>query len=149
MAQRIPSLSSSAQTTQYASLLRPTDLKLPHAPQSTGPETSFLDHRVAAKKPFAVSLDHRRQPCRLQDWSFRGDAHQHNTRDRAFPAKDEIAEILVLGEQEPSLAQRERDNIRIAQTRGSLHDIKHIVTTGAQKRNQRRRDAFVSEPAHP
>jgi hypothetical protein len=30
---------------------------------------------------------------------LRADAHQHNTGDRAFPAKDKIAEILVLGEQ--------------------------------------------------
>jgi hypothetical protein len=114
----------------------------------TRPEASFLDHHVAAKEPFAVSLDRRRQPRRLQDWIFGPDAHQHNTGDRALPAKDKIAKILVLGEQQSLLAQRERDNIRVAQTGSGFRDIEHIVTVCPQKHDQRRRDAFVREPAH-
>jgi hypothetical protein len=43
--------------------------------------------------------------------------------------------------------QSEGDNIRVAQTRGGFRDIKHVMTAGAQKSNQRRRDAFVGEPA--
>jgi hypothetical protein len=117
-------------------------------PQSPGPEAPCLDYYVAAKKPFAISLDRRLQPYCLQCRFFRVDPHQHNARDRAFPTKDKIAEILVLGKQEPLLAQRERDDIRVVQTRSSLRDIKHVVTAGAKKRNQGRRNAFVSEPAH-
>jgi hypothetical protein len=66
----------------------------------------------------------------------------------ALPAKDKVAEILVLGKQQSHLARREHDNIRVAQARCSFRDIEYVVSISAQKRNQSRRDTFVSEPAH-
>ena len=57
-------------------------------------------------------------------------------------------EIFILSKQHPHLARRERDNIRIAQTRCSFRYVDHVVSVSAQKRDQARRDTFVSEPAH-
>lgn len=76
------------------------------------------------------------------------DAQQHDAWHGALPAKDQIAEILVLGKQKPSFARPEQNNICIAQTSSGLGDIEYVVTGGAQKPNQVGRDAFVSEPPH-
>ena len=74
---------------------------------------------------------------------FTADTHQHNAGYRALPAKDKIAEVFVLGKQQSRLARRERDNVCVAQTRSSFSDVEYVVTGGAQKCDQRRRDAFV------
>ena len=76
------------------------------------------------------------------------DAQQHNAGYGALPAKDEIAEIFVLSKEQSHLARRERNNIRVAQTRSSFGDIQHVMTGGAQKPNQVGRNAFVGEPSH-
>jgi hypothetical protein len=79
---------------------------------------------------------------------FTADAQQHNARYGALPTKDKIAEIFVLGKEQSHLTRRERNNIRVAQTRNSFGDIEHVVTSAAQKPNQVGRDAFISEPSH-
>jgi hypothetical protein len=109
---------------------------------------TLLDDHVAAKKPLAVSFDHRRQAYLLQFDIFRVGAHQHDTRDRASPTNDQITEILVLGEQKPFLAQCQRNNVRVAETRSNFRDVENVVSGRAQRSNQGSRDAFVSEPAH-
>ena len=48
-----------------------------------------------------------------------------------MPTKYEIAEILVFGGQEPIFVERERNDIRIAQTTGSFGDVKDVVAGGA------------------
>lgn len=66
---------------------------------------------------------------------FGTDADQDNTRDRAFPAKNKIAKVLVLGEKDSLFTQRERDYICVTQTSSGLPDIEHVVTVRAQKRD--------------
>lgn len=63
-------------------------------------------------------------------------------------AKDKIAKILVLGKQEPLLAQRESYNIHIAHTCCGFRNVEDIVTTVTQVRDQWRRNTFVGDPAH-
>jgi hypothetical protein len=65
--------------------------------QSTGPETPFFDYGVAAKEAFAIPFDRRRQPLRFPCRVSQRHAHQYNAGNLALAAKDQIAEILILG----------------------------------------------------
>ncbi len=69
---------------------------------------------IAAHNSITVSLDRCRQPRCFCNRSFGTDPHQHNARDRPFPAKNKIAKILVFGKQKPVLTQREHDYVHVA-----------------------------------
>jgi hypothetical protein len=127
---------------------RGASLNLTSIPQPTGPEAPLFDHCVAAKEPFAISFDRRLQPQRFSLGISKVCAHQHNARYGPLSTKDKIAEILVFSEQKSLLAQRERDDSGVVQPCGRFRHIEYLVASRAQYCDQRRRDAFVSEPAH-
>src|SRR6266545_4366446 len=98
----------------------------------TRPETSFLNHQIAVKKPVAISFDRRRQSLYLERSVFRSDTQQDEPGDLALPAKDQIAKILILGEQDSLLAGREPDDIHIVQACGRLGDVQHVMAKQTQ-----------------
>jgi len=103
-----------------------------------------VDHRGPGRAKRAPSYP----AVHLRDGSLRRRQVDASAGHRAFPAKGKITEILVFCEQETILLQRERNDVGVTQTRSRLRDVEHILTSGSQKHDQRRRDAFVGKPAH-
>ena len=66
----------------------------------------------------------------------------------AAAPKDEIAEILVFGQQQAALSLRTRHHIGVARRRCDLGHIDDIVTRAAKVRDEARVDALVGKPAH-
>ena len=85
------------------------------ASKQAGPKTTLFDDNVSAKKPVAVALDRCRQSPDLQFRFFRSNPHQHNARDGALPTKHEIAEILVISEQDSVFVEGKGDDVGVAQ----------------------------------
>jgi hypothetical protein len=62
---------------------------------------------------------------------------------------DQLAEVLVLGEQHPTLAQGDRGDIGVGRTPIVLGQMHHVVAASAEMLDDAAVEAFVSQQAHP
>src|SRR5581483_342099 len=104
-------------------------------PQWTGPEPCLFNDEILAEQPLPILLDRGNQSLLDQSRIFRRDTHQHDARRRPSAPKDEIAEILVLRQQQPLFTHRQFKNLNVVRACGMFGKIQHVMAGLAQDIN--------------
>ena len=76
------------------------------------------------------------------------DAKKNQSRDRPAPADNQLSEVFVLSQQYSPLTVSSHNCFGVGQSRRKLGNIHNVVAGRPKKRDQRRVNAFVGEPAH-
>lgn len=128
-------------------LIHPTNSRRSH-PHRPRPKPCLFHDHIATEQTLPEPRDRRVKPLLLERVHGRIDPQQNNAgRPPAMPIH-QIAEVLVLGQQQASFAPRERHYLGIDCCRSDLRHVNHIVPAGTQPRDQRGIDAFVGQPPH-
>jgi hypothetical protein len=107
-----------------------------------------FNNSIPAVQFFAEPVDRGSEPFFLQLVHRGVDAKQDNCRNRPAATEHQIAEILVLCQQESIFRVRTRQDLGVAYRRRNFRHVNDIVAGGAEVRNQPGVDTFVRQPAH-
>jgi hypothetical protein len=108
----------------------------------------FLNDGVATLQFFTPTIDGGLKPAFLEFMSRRVDAKQDNARNCTALAKYEIAEVLVLRQQESTFGAGTRHKLGVINRGRNFGGVNNVVAYFAQTQHQSHIDAFVGQPAH-
>jgi hypothetical protein len=96
----------------------------------------------------AQSLDRGKQPASLEHALGWVNAKKHDARHWPCLAKDQVAKILVFGQEQPVFASGKIEYLRIGRMRRDIRDVDDVVLGLPQQCNQSCVHALVNQPAH-
>ena len=116
--------------------------------RTTDPDPTRLEDHESSQEPLPAALyqlhDSSREicpgPCR--------EPKQENASRRGLIRMDQLTEVLVLGQQDPPLADRELHHDLVRGAWGNLHDRHHIVAGGAQGPHDGEVTALIRQESH-
>ncbi|HVM79369.1 MAG TPA: hypothetical protein VMU06_10140 [Stellaceae bacterium] len=111
--------------------------------QRSRPDSGFLNNGVATEKSIAAATEGSQKPLLFSNAPGQADAQEHDTRNLLGSSENQIAEVLVLGKQQPIFTLGAADNLDVGRTRRNMSDIEHVLTGRAQARHHARINAFI------
>jgi hypothetical protein len=97
---------------------------------------------------FAQARDRRIQPLTLERMLGRIEPQQDDAWDLAAATKDEIAEILIFGQQQTALLLGMLHHVDVGCRRRDLGHVDDVVAGAAKVRDETGVDALIGKPAH-